>query len=382
MRHAIPRFDAAPGRRLPRERTLAALAGLLLTACVHGAYLAEPVPPPATTREPPRQPAVRVLLFGDFGHRTTPQWLVARAMRQASEARPFDLALQLGDNIYSCGPDPTRSGAETCRFLEDGATVAPGAAPPDDPRFRVNEAPLEGLRGQDGGPLPMYLALGNHDVASTGGCAVPGLTAEEASRRKACLAVARRTPTWTMPARHYVLDRGPLRLVVVDTNVVVGDYGGFTLDHEVAFVRQATAACGPGRICFLAGHHQPAAVHHYRARRSLWPTPVQRRMARLLEAAGGRVRGVFAGHVHMLEHLSLDGLDVFISGSTAMGGFHPLRVVAPARAQVRFATDAWGYTTLEAGADWYRVEFFDYTGAARHCCEAGGEGPCRPVRCR
>jgi hypothetical protein len=358
---------------LPR----AALAATLLSACAHDAYVAGPLAPAA----PPPAPAVRVLLFGDFGHRTLLQSLVARAMRRASLARPFDLALQLGDNLYSCGPDPTRAGAETCRFAEDGATVAPGAAPPDDPLFRVNEAPLEGLRAADGAPLPIFLALGNHDVASTGGCRAAGLEVEEAARRRACLEVARRSPAWTMPARHYVLDRGPLRIVVVDTNLVVQDYGGFTLDEEVAFVREATAACGPGRTCFLAGHHPPAAVHGYRARWSPFPSPVQRRMARLLEAAGGRVRGAFAGHVHLLEHLSLDGLEVFISGSTAMGGYHRLRVVAPARAQVHFATDGWGYATLEAGADGYRVAFFDHGGVALYCCDAGREGPCRPARC-
>lgn len=376
MRHLARPRRSARGRT-SRRSLAAAVAAALLAACAHDVFVAGPLAPPS----PPPAPAVRVLLFGDFGHPTLLQSLVARAMRRAAAERPFDLALQLGDNLYSCGPDPTRAGAETCRFSDDGATVAPGVVPPDDPLFRVNEAPLEGLRAADGAPLPVYLALGNHDVASTGRCAAPGLTADEAARRRACLEVARRSAAWQMPARHYVLDRGPLRLIVVDTNVVVGDYGGFTLDDEVAFVREAAAPCGPGRSCFLAGHHPPAAVHGYRVRWSPFPSPVQRRMARLLEAAGGRLRGVFAGHVHLLEHLTLDGLDVFVSGSTAMGGYHRLRVVVPGRAQVRFATDAWGYATLEVGADGYRVAFHDTSGAALYCCDAGREGPCRPAEC-
>jgi hypothetical protein len=350
---------------------------IALAACIHDVVRIEPIAPVP----PPRSRALRVLLFGDFGLDTAQQRLAARGMARAQAEHPFDLALQLGDNLYFCGPDPTRPGAEGCRFEADGATVAAGAAPPDDPIFRVNEAPLEALRGSGGASVPVFLALGNHDVASDGRCAAPGLGAEEAARRRACLSVAHRSPTWVMPARHYVIDRGPVRIVVLDTNVVVGDYGGFTLDDEIAFVRRATEGCGPDRPCFLAGHHPPAAVHGYRARRSPLPSPLQLRMARLLEATGGRARAIFAGHVHTLEHLSLDGLEVFVSGSTAMGGVMRFKVRAPARAQLRFATTAWGYAVLEAGADGYRVELHDFTGAALHCCEAGREGPCRPVEC-
>jgi hypothetical protein len=354
---------------------LATLSACLSGCLVHDVHRPEPL------AEPSRRgaPAVRVLVFGDFGYRTPLQRLAARGMRRAHAARPFDFGLQLGDNIYMCGPDPVRPGADACRFAEDGATVLPGTPPAQDPLFRVNEKPLEALRAPGGEPLPTYLALGNHDVGWGGGrCAVPGLSLDEAARRRACLSVAHHTPTWNMPARHYVLDRGPLRIVVVDTNVVVADYGGFTLEQELTFVREATAPCGAERLCFLAGHHPPAAVVGWRPGRS-----VQRaRMERLLAAAGGRARAFFAGHVHTLEHLSLDGLDVFISGSNAMGGFMPLRFQVPARAQVRFATTAWGWAELEADASGWVVRFFDLQGEPLHCCEASAQGPCRPVYCR
>jgi hypothetical protein len=352
---------------------LAALVGLV-AGCLHDVHRVGDVGP----APPPRPAAVRVLVFGDFGYRTIPQWLVARAMRRAHEERPFHLALQLGDNVYKCGPDPTLPGAEACRFDEDGVSVAPGPALPDDPLFHQNEAPLRGLRLPEGSPLPMFLALGNHDIGWGGGqCAVPGLSEGEATRRRACLSVARRTPTWTMPARHYVIDRGPVRLVVVDTNLVVADYGGFTLDDEIAFLREATAPCGEDLLCFVAGHHPPAAAHGYGGGRS----PYAGRMARLLEAMGGRAEAFFAGHFHILEHLSLDGLEVFVSGSTAMGSFQRFRFQTPPRAQLRFATTAWGYAVLEADARGYGVSFFDYGGDALHCCAAERGGPCRPVEC-
>jgi hypothetical protein len=361
-------------RRRSSAVALAAVAVACLS-CAHDVYREEPASP---SPRPVASPATRILVFGDFGRRTLAQWLTARAMLRANAARPFDLAVQLGDNLYYCGPDPTRGAS--CRFEADGATVAPGTPAPDDPVFAENEAPLRGLRRPDGAPVPVFLALGNHDIGWGGDrCAVPGLEYGEALRRRACLEVARRSATWTMPGRHYVLDRGPVRLVVVDTNVAVADYGGFTLDDEVEFVRRATADCGAGRLCFLAGHHAPAAAHGYRAGRG---SPFAARMARLLAAAGGRARAFFAGHIHTLEHLSLDGLDVFVSGSTAMGGFMPMRFVSPPRAVPRFATSAWGYAVLEADGDGrWGVRFFDVWGEPLYCCAAERGGACRPAAC-
>jgi hypothetical protein len=371
--------DAPPRsttRRVSARRTLT-LAAAMAVACAHDVHRIGPIAPAATRREP----AVRVLVFGDYGHRTLLQNLVTRGMRRAHAARPFDLALQLGDNIYPCGPDPTRAGAETCRFAADGSSVEAGATLPDDPVFRKNEAPLDALRGPDGVPLAQFLVLGNHDVGLRDPrCQPPTMTAAEALRRRACLSVARRTPTWNIPARHYVIDRGPVRIVAIDSNVVVTDYGGFTLEDEIAFVRAATEPCGgaAGRLCFIAGHHPPAAVQSWNAHGSEFAP----RMARLLAATEGRARAFFGGHVHALEHLYVDGLDVFISGSTSMGGYMRFKYRAPAHAQLRFATTAWGHAVLEADERGYRVEFFDFQGEALHCCEAGASGPCRPVACR
>jgi Calcineurin-like phosphoesterase len=367
-----PGHTRRPSSHTGRRPATVVAVGLLL-GCMHDAYRAGPVAP-----APPRRPdAVRVLVFGDFGARTVPQLLVARAMRSADRKRPFDLAVELGDDLYPCGPDPLRPGARACRFAADGASIAPGVPQPDDPRFRVNEAPLEGLRGRDGAPLPVYVVLGNHDIGWGGQrCAVPGLPDAEAARLRACLSVARRTPEWWMPARHYVVDRGPVRIIAVDTNVVVADYGGFTLDDEVEFVRRAAEPCRSGKICFLAGHHPPAVAHGY-GRHGL---PYLARMARLLGAARG-VRAFLGGHVHSLEHLSLPDLDVFVSGSTAMGAFSRLTTVSPARAQVRFTSSAWGYAIVDADPAGYAVRFLDWTGAALHCCAAGRTGPCLPVEC-
>jgi hypothetical protein len=365
-------------RRSRRPRGFrAVLAAALLGGCLHDVHQIGPIAPAPPSAQAPAE--VRILFFGDFGAYTIAQQLVSRAIRREARARPFDLAVQLGDNLYYCGPDPALAGAGDCRFGPDGAKVAAGYVPPLDPLFRVNEAPLEGLSARSGGPLPVYLALGNHDVGWGGRpCAVPGISAGEASRRRACLEVAHRGPAWTMPARHYVVDRGPVRIVVVDTNVVVADYGGFTLEGEIAFVRAVTAGCGEGRLCFLAGHHPPAAVHDY----GPGAIPYGARMGRLLAAARGRAAAFFGGHVHSLEHVALGTLDVFVSGSTAMGTFSGFRWRSPASARPLFATSDWGFAILEASGDRWRVRFQDFQGEPLHCCEAARGRPCAPVECR
>jgi hypothetical protein len=144
-------------------------------------------------------------------------------------------------------------------------------------------------------------------------------------------------------------------------------------------VRAATDGCGEGRFCFLAGHHPPAAVHGYGRGR---PAPYAIRMARLVAAADGRAVAFLAGHVHDLEHLALGPLDVFVSGSTAQGGFLPFRWRVPASARPLFATSEWGFAVLEADRAGWWVRFQDWHGEALHCCAAAGRGPCVPVDCR
>jgi hypothetical protein len=317
-----------------------------------------------------------VLVFGDFGERTPKQARVAAAMAREHAARPFDLALQLGDNVYRCGPDPVRPGAEGCRFGADGNTVVAGYAPPDDPLFERNEAPLRALRTPAGEPLPTWLALGNHDLGAPEGCDAPGLTRDAWMVRRACLSVAHRTPTWNQPARHYVLDRGPVRFIVVDTDALVAPYGPFDADAEIAFVRQAAAGCGDRR-CFLAGHHPPAQVS------AVGPPGhrFQEAMARLLEAGGGRIAAFLGGHLHTLQHLERDGLDVLIAGSSARGKGDLFVHRWPDWAVRRFASTADGFGVLEAGEGGWRFRFVADDGRPLHCCVAAGRGPCRPVPC-
>lgn len=331
----------------------------------NGAALA---PGPAPALAPA---AVRALHLGDFGDDTCQQDAVASAMATAHARAPFDLAVAAGDLVYPCGPDAAVPGASACAFAADGNTVAPGFAPPPDPSFGRHEGPLAFL-----GATPVYVALGNHDVATGGRCGPAG---EAQARLKACLNVAHAGPQWAMPARHYVVDRGPARIILVDSNLVVRDYGGFSLDDEVAFVAAQAAGCAD-RFCFLVGHHPPATAgsHHGDA------TPdYLARMQRLLDAGQGSIRAYLAGHDHDLQHVRTPGgLDVLVSGAGALGRWRELFDSTSAGGLLLFGSVRWGYGILEVSPDGWRYRFEDDHAAPLYCCEAVGAGRCEPVSCR
>jgi len=320
---------------------------------------------------------VRALHFGDFGDDTSQQRAVARAMAVESAARPVDLALHAGDNVYECGPDHRLPGASACAFAADGATVPPGTSTPVDGRFqKMFEAALEDVR-RDGRPVPVYLVLGNHDVAAGGACA--GGDPAAVSRTRACLEVAYRSPRWSMPGRHWVLDQGPVRFLGIDSNLLKQDYGGFSFEDEVAFVREAARGCGE-RLCFLLAHHPAASAGEHRND----GTPdYLARVRRIEEAAGGAIAGWLSGHEHQLEHVRAPaGYDVLVSGNGSRGRPDERfgQLSAPG-ASLLFASTSWGFGVLEVGEGRWTYRFVNTRGEAIHCCAAAGRGPCEPVQC-
>jgi hypothetical protein len=329
--------------------------------------------PPAPGAEPP-PPAIRVLHIGDFGDDTCQQRAVARGIAAAHARAPFDLVVSAGDNLYECGPDVRLPGAAACDFAPDGASAAPGFAPPADPRFAIFEAPLAPLlRG--GEPVPVWLALGNHDQNSGRSCREGGLAPEKLGRVRACLEVAHRGRHWRMPGRHYAVDAGPARFVVLDSNLLVGDYGGLSADGEVEFFRRATAGCG-SRPCFVVAHHPPASAGAAPSAGFL------ERLRRLEAATAGPIAAWLAGHDHDLQHLRAPGgYDVFISGNGSRWRDAGFARAAPPEASLLFGSTAWGHAVLEVSASHWGVRFESETGEALHCCRAALEGRCVPVAC-
>ncbi len=330
-------------------------------------------------------PIVRALHFGDFGEANCQQAAVASAIEDAQRRTPFDVALHAGDNLYDCGPDWRSTAAAKCAFAADGASVAPGFDPPHDPGFAEKFEDALGPLARAG--VPTYLTLGNHDVATWARC-VPVGDAVAVSRAKACLEVAHRSAAWTMPARHYVVDvpqgsPSPVaRFIVLDSNVVGSDYGGFTLDDEIAFMEGSAAGCG-ALPCFVVAHH-PAATAGGHA--SDFDATFTDRMMRLVAAGGGNLRGWLAGHDHDLQHLrTAEGLDVFVSGNGARDRTDErFERPAPAGATLLYGSVRWGYALLDVSATGFTWRVEDERGAARYCCTAtlaGSWTPCRPVRC-
>lgn len=328
---------------------------------------------------PLRGPTVRALHWGDAGEVNRQQAAVAAAFLVAQRRKPFDVAFHAGDNLYDCGPDWRSAEAERCAFAPDGATVAPGYAPPPDPSFREKFEEAVGPLAAAG--VPIYLALGNHDVSSWKRC-VPIGDPAAVSRAKACLEVAHSSPAWRMPGRHYVVDRGPARFIVLDGNVVGGDYGGFTLAAEEAFLASAAAGCD-ARPCFAVAH-PPAATAGRHA--GDFSPAFAARMERLVAAGGGNLRGWLAGHDHDLQHLrTAAGLDVFISGNGARDrADERFERAAPAGATLLYGTVRWGYAILEVSATGFTWRVEDERGTPRYCCAATRSGTwsrCEPVAC-
>lgn len=335
-------------------------------------------------------PWVRALHLADFGDETCQQAAMASAVADAHARDPFDLAVFPGDLVYDCGPDSALPGAEACRFASDDNTVEPGFTPPADPRFAQHEAPLAALLGPP--PAEVWVGLGNHDVRTGGGCA-GALEPAVAARRKACLNVAHRTALWRMDGRHYAVDRGPARFLFVDSNLVVGDYGGFTLDGEAAFLSAVAPGCRardcaaePGGcdkpFCFVIAHHPAVTAGSHGDQAS--GAGYRERVDRLLEAGGGRLRAWLSGHDHDLQHLrSASGLDVFVSGNGARGrGRERFSRVSAPGAESLYGSVHWGYGILEVGPAGWRYRFESEKGAALYCCAAQGGGACEPTSCR
>ena len=354
-------------------------AALLLAGCARASspdlVLRAAAPGPAAS---PFPVGTRAIHFADFGEETPQQAAVAAAMANLARSLPVDLLLSPGDNLYECGPDPMLPGAAACAFGPDQNTVVPGYTPPADASFeRLFERPLAGI-AREGKPVPVLLTLGNHDVAAAGFCASGG-EAGEISRRRACLEVAHRSPRWSMPGRHWVVDQGPARFIGIDSNLLKRDYGGFSIDDEVAFVAGAARSCGQ-KLCFVVGHHPSFSAGEHRDD----ATPEYLARVKRIEEAAGPIAGWLAGHEHQLEHLRAPaGYDVFVSGNAAVGRpDERFKAVSAPGARLLFASTRWGFGVLEVGdgGSWsYR--FVDDAGRSIQCCTAYARGRCEPAAC-
>jgi hypothetical protein len=121
---------------------------------------------------------VRVLAFGDFGFRMSPdEQAVAKAMGVYGKTHPFDFGITLGDNFYGMG-----------------------LSSPDDPRWKGEYEKLYGPLG-----IKLYASFGNHDQY-------------DGDSPPAEILYAARSKSWRFPAQFYTFTAGPVQFYAIDTN--------------------------------------------------------------------------------------------------------------------------------------------------------------------
>lgn len=177
---------------------------------------------------------VRFLAIGDMGTGDDNQRRVADAMDATCADLGCDFVIGLGDNIYEAG-----------------------VTSPYDPQFTLKfEQPYAAFA------IPFHMTLGNHDnLGVRSGHAGGDFQVMYAARTD------RAMDLWTMPARWYAHEQGPVRFLALDTNVVFASQtetpavaGLLTRDVDgqvqLAWLRETLATPVPaGTWTILYGHH-------------------------------------------------------------------------------------------------------------------------------
>ena len=236
--------------------------------------------------------SLRWLAVADTGGGNEEQRSVGRAMTAVNRARPVDLVVLGGDNIY---PNGDISQAKE--------------------KFTI---PYKGLL--DAG-VPFHAVLGNHDIRTANGN--PQIA----------------YPPFGMTGRWYTLRRGPVEFFMLDTNVNA-DWG-----RQLPWLREALAASkAPWKV--VVGHHPIYSSGFYGN-----DEVARDRLAPLFRTA--RVQLYINGHDHNYERSKpLAGTTYLVVG----GGGAYLRDVSPGPNSARaisvhsFAELTAGKDTLEIQA--------------------------------
>ncbi|HEX2022477.1 MAG TPA: metallophosphoesterase [Candidatus Thermoplasmatota archaeon] len=198
-----------------------ALASLVPQPEESGRTPGSPTPDSAPPEAP--EPPVRFVAWGDAGHGNAAQYAAAGAIGRVCARHGCDFGLSLGDNIY---PE--------------------GVHGPDDPQFRAKfEKPFANLT------FPVYLVLGNHDVAR------PANGSDNGDHQ---VAYAQRSEKWRMPARSYSFERGPVAFVAVDMTRFADDARmGAEANATLAWLRGEMDNASDARWRIVLSHFPLAA---------------------------------------------------------------------------------------------------------------------------
>lgn len=246
-----------------------------------------------------RPASIRVLAFGDFGFKKSPnQRATADAMQRYHRQHPFDFGITLGDNFYG-----------------------EGLSSPDDPRWK-NE--YEALYGRLG--VEIFASFGNHDEY-------------DPDSPPAEILYAGKSKTWRFPAQYYTYTAGPVQFFVIDANdpsVLQQEWLRESLDKSTAAWK---VVYGHFPLYLAAGGGE------YRALSEL-----------LMPILKGRADVYLAGHHHSMQHVKpVDGVNFFIIGS---GGATSYQVDDNSPRKL-FAKSEYGFGVVEATPRTFTVRFID-----------------------
>ena len=189
--------------------------------------------------------------------------------------------------------------------------------------------------------VPVYLALGNHDVAHR---------QRSRARERCLLAYAASEPALVLPQLQYSVDLGLVRLVVLDTNVAPDRW-----DPDWLAGQRADATW-----TLMGGHHVVQTRFDKESEHAIrdW-----------LVAHDLRPHLWLNGHAHFLQFGVYDGIPAVTSGTGAKVRLRPdcpgpacTGPGAPA-----FSRSTFGYAVVDATPDTLTVTFKDRTGAPLYC---------------
>jgi tartrate-resistant acid phosphatase type 5 len=244
---------------------------------------------------------VRVLAFGDFGFKMSPdEQATAHAMGAYQQTHPFDFGITLGDNFYGMG-----------------------LSSPDDPRWTSEYEKLYGPLG-----IKLYASFGNHDEY-------------DGDSPPAEILYAMRSKSWRFPAQFYTYTAGPVQFYAIDTND--------PSEVQLSWLKSALDS-SHARWKLVYGHfplYTNTDIQHFT------DTTMVRKLLPILT---GRADIYLAGHYHSMQHLvPVNGVNFFIAG----GGGASAYDVGTVDSLTKFVTKEHGFAVLDVTDTTFAVRFID-----------------------
>lgn len=265
----------------------------------------EPTPIDTPTVAPPDD-KFRFLAIGDFGSGSSQQQEVADRMCRWRDRRPFDLVVTTGDNVYDSG-HPSRF--DEVFFEPYGCLLQAGV------RFRST--------------------LGNHDIVTDNGR--PELN----------------EPAFGFRGRNYVVRRGGVRFVMVDSNVL-----------RMRWLRDALRTVEGDRWTIVVFHHPVFSSGEHGSTPGFSPS-----LPRLFRRRG--VDLVLNGHDHNYEvSKPLAGIRYVVTG----GGGASVRSCGPPIATTAVCIARFHFLEVVAGPERIEVRAVPRRGRAFHSFTTTGRG--------